>query len=533
MIEAETNVGAEAPLPAPDFAHRKLILGAMCLALVMVVAGVSMLATSLPQLAADLGASQSSQQWIVDSYALALAALLLPAGALGDRYGRRGTLIAGVTLFGVASALSAAATTPNQLIGLRAVMGIGAALLMPGTLSTITSVFPENERAKAVGIWAGFATAGGTLGILISGVLLERFYWGAIFVATAVIAAVALVAIVLVVPSTRSTERVAFDPLGSITSALGTGLLVLGIIEGPERGWTDPISLVGIVGGISILIAFVLVELRAEAPLLDPRLFAHGGFATGSASLFLQFFALFAFFFVSLQYLQLVLGYGTLAAAAALLPMAVLIMPVSAVSGTLSERYGHRLVGGAGLAISAVGFSAFATLGTDSGILLFIVATLVIGAGAALAMTPATNAIIASLPRAKQGVASAVNDTARELGAAFGVAVLGSAFNTGYRHHIDSHSSELPTGVINQAREAPAIAVQLAERTTNSTALINTTRDAFTIGMRYAVIAGAAILLLGALFVWFHGASSIEIEEEEVVDPDFTFDLVAETESAA
>jgi EmrB/QacA subfamily drug resistance transporter len=500
----------------------------MCLALVMVVAGVSMLATSLPQLAGDLGASQSSQQWIVDAYALALAALLLPAGALGDRYGRRLTLIAGVTLFGAASGLAAAASTPNQLIALRAVMGVGAALLMPGTLSTITSVFPEEERAKAVGIWAGFATAGGTLGILISGALLERFYWGAIFIATAALAALALIAIVLVVPSTRATERVAFDPLGSIASAVGTGLLVLGIIEGPERGWADPLTLVGLIGGVLVLVAFVLIELRAAAPLLDPRLFGHAGFATGSASLFLQFFALFAFFFVSLQYLQLVLGYGTLAAAAALLPMAVLIMPVSAVSGTLSERYGHRLVGGAGLAISAVGFSAFATLGSDSGVWIFIAATLVIGAGAALAMTPATNAIIASLPRAKQGVASAVNDTARELGAAFGVAVLGSAFNTGYRHRIEGHR-ELAATVVDQAKEAPAIAVQLADKTPNGTALINATRDAFTIGMRYAVIAGAAILLLGALFVWFHGASGVEEEFE----PEFVFDLDVDNETAA
>ena len=524
-VQVPAQPGADG---APEFAHRGLILAAMCLALVMVVAGVSMLATSLPQLAADLGASQSSQQWIVDSYALALAALLLPAGALGDRYGRRRALIAGVTLFGAAAGLSAAATTPNQLILLRAVMGIGAALLMPGTLSTITSVFPEEERAKAVGIWAGFASAGGTLGILVAGGLLEWFYWGAIFLAAAAIAALALIAIVLVVPSTRSSERVAFDPLGSLTSAVGTGLLVLGIIEGPERGWSNPLTLVGLIGGVAILVAFVLIELRATAPLLDPRLFRLPGFATGSASLFLQFFALFAFFFVSLQYLQLVLGYGTLIAATALLPMAVVIMPVAAVSGTLSERYGHRLVGGAGLAISAVGFSAFATLGSESGVWLFIFATLIIGAGAALAMTPATNAIIASLPRSKQGVASAVNDTARELGAAFGVAVLGSAFNTGYRNRIDSHT-ELATGVVDQAREAPAIAVQLADRIPNGDALTNAMRDPFTIGMRYAVIAGAAILLVGALFVWFHGAT----RTEEAVEPEFVFDLVPETESAA
>jgi EmrB/QacA subfamily drug resistance transporter len=514
-------------IPDPDYSHRTLILVTMCLALVMVVAGVSMLATSLPNLAADLGASQSSQQWIVDAYALMLAALLLPAGALGDRFGRRGALIAGVALFGGASGVAAFAGSPGQLIALRAAMGIGAALLMPGTLSTITSVFPPEERAKAVGIWAGFATAGGTLGILISGALLEEFYWGSIFLVTAAIAVVALIGIIAVVPSTRSTERVRFDPLGSVVSAIGIGLLVFAIIEGPDRGWSDPVTLVSFAVGALFLVGFVLVELRSESPLLDPRLLSHHGFASGSVSLFLQFFAMFAFFFVSLQYLQIVLGYGTLAAAAALLPMSVLIMPVAAVSGTLSERYGHRLVGGAGLAVSAIGFGAFATLGAESNFWHFLGATLIIGAGAALAMTPATNAIIASLPRAKQGVASAVNDTARELGAAFGVAVLGSVFNTGYRHDIDGHLGALSTSVADQARQAPAIAIRVAGRLPNGSALANAARDAFAVGMRDSVVFGMGLLLVGALFVWLRGASRAEAVVEDEIDDEPATALVA------
>ena len=436
---------ARGPAPAPvQYANRGWILAVMCLALVMVVAGVSMLANAMPSIAADLDASQSSQQWIVDAYALTLAALLLPAGALGDRFGRRGALIAGTAIFGLAAALSATAGSSSQLIALRALTGIGAALLMPGTLSTITSVFPPEERAKAVGIWAGFAGAGGTLGILASGALLEQFSWNSIFVVTAALAALACLGVVLVVPSTKAEERVALDPRGSIISAIGIGLLVLGIIEGPERGWTNPLTVVGLVGGLAFLAAFVWIELRTDEPLLDPRLFRHRGFATGSASLFLQFFAMFGFFFVSLQFLQLVLGYSTFEAALALLPMSIVILPISAFAGTLSERYGHRLVGGAGLAISGVGFALFATLGTGSGFLAFMFTTIVIGIGAALAMTPATNAIVASLPRAKQGVASAVNDTARELGAAFGVAVLGSAFNIGYRNDIDADLARLP-----------------------------------------------------------------------------------------
>jgi EmrB/QacA subfamily drug resistance transporter len=517
---AETSAQNETAAPREEFANRNLILAAMCLALVMVVAGVSMLATALPNLAADLGASQSSQQWIVDAYALTLAALLLPAGALGDRFGRRGALIAGILLFGVASALAATAGSPSTLIGFRAVMGVGAALLMPGTLSTITSVFPPEERARAVGIWAGFAGAGGTLGIVFSGALLEEFYWGSIFLVGAALAAIALVAVILVVPSTKSTEHVALDPAGAVLSALGIGLLVLGIIEGPDRGWSDPVTLVGLIGGVFFITAFLLAELRSKAPMLDPRLFAHRGFATGSASLFLQFFAMFGFFFVSLQFLQLVLGYSTLTAAAALMPMALIMLPISAVSGTLSEKYGHKLIGGAGLVVSAAGFGLFATLGPDSGYLSFLVATLVIGAGAALAMTPATNAIVASLPRAKQGVASAVNDTSRELGAAFGIAVLGSAFNTGYRGEIDGHLGGLPSGVADQVREAPAIAVQVAKNLPGGSALADAARDAFTVGMRYSVFVGMALLLAGALFVWIRGASRDEELNEDALDAD-------------
>jgi EmrB/QacA subfamily drug resistance transporter len=497
-----------------EFRNRNLILAVMCLALVMVVAGVSMLANGMPHLAESLGASQSEQQWIVDAYALTLAALLLPAGALGDRFGRRGALVVGLILFGGAAALGATATTPAALIGYRAVMGIGAALVMPGTLSTITSVFPPEERAKAVGIWAGFAGTGGTLGLLASGAMLETFSWGSIFVLTGVLALAALVGVVLVVPTTKATERVAFDPVGGILSALGIGLLVLGIIEGPERGWTSALTLGALTAGVMLIVVFVRFELRKDTPLLDPKLFRHHGFATGSASLFLQFFAMFGFIFVSLQFTQLVLGYSALTAAVALIPMSLVMLPLSVLAGTLSERYGHKLVGGAGLALSAVGFAIFATLGIESGYWQFAVATIVIGAGAALAMTPATNAIVASLPRAKQGVASAVNDTAREIGAAFGVAVLGSAFNTGYRNAIDGDVAGLPAAVAHEAREAPAIAIQIARGMSNGSALERAAQDAFTSGMLVAVLLGAALLAIGAVFVWVRGAS----RDEEIIE---------------
>jgi MFS family permease len=266
-----------------------------------------------------------------------------------------------------------------------------------------------------------------------------------------------------------------------------------------------------------LLVAFVRAELRSDAPLLDPRFFRHRGFAAGSVSIFLQFFAMFGFFFVALQFLQLVLGYSTLMAAVALLPMSAVMIPLSAVAGTLADRHGHRLIGGAGMAISAVGLLAFTTLGPDSGYLQFLVASLIIGVGAPLAMTPATTAIVASLPLEKQGVASAVNDTAREIGAAFGVAVLGSAFNIAYRNSIDAHLSGLSTSLARQAREAPALALQVAQRSANS-ALADSARDAFSVGMRYAIGLGAVLLFVGALFVWFRGTSPAEAQGEDELD---------------
>ena len=517
----------DAALPeAPDrhavpdaYARRNLILAVMCLALVMVVSGVSMITNALPHLAASLGASQSDQQWIIDAYGLTLAALLLFAGALGDRFGRRGALIAGIVVFGFTALASVWADTPTQLIALRAVMGIGAALIMPGTLSTITSVFPPEGRAKAVGIWAGFAGAGGTLGILMSGALLDHFSYTSIFWVTAGFALLTLVGTILVVPSTKASEHVGLDPAGTVLSALGIGALVFGIIEGPVKGWTAPLTLTGLIAGVVLIVAFLVVELRIAHPLLDPRLFGRRGFATGSASLFLQFFAMFGFFFVALQFLQLVLGYSTFVAALALMPMTFVMLPLSAVSGTLSERFGHKLVGGAGLALSAVGFVIFAAVGRSDTYWGFLVATLIIGAGAALAMTPATNAIVASLPREKQGVASAVNDTARELGAAFGVAMLGSAFNTGYRNDIADNLGGLASDAAAQAKEAPAIALQIA-KAAGDNVLADAARGAFTSGMRYATLLGAGLLVVGALFVWIRGDNSHVEELEDVLDRD-------------
>jgi EmrB/QacA subfamily drug resistance transporter len=492
-----------------DPRHRQFVLASMCLALVLVVAGVTMLVNALPLIAEGLGLSQSEQSWVIDAYALPFAALLLIAGALGDRYGRRGALLAGTALFGVGSTLAALSTSGNQLLACRAMTGVGAALIMPGTLSTITSVFPVEQRGRAVGIWSGFAMSAGTLGLLASGVLLQEFWWGSVFVAAAAIALVTFVSIALTVPSTCSIEPVSLDPGGTLLSIVGIGCVVFGIIEGPEHGWTSPLTVGGLAVGVAALVAFVWWELRVDDPVLDPRLFRLRGFGTGSAGLFIMFLAMFGFFLVSTQFLQLILGYSPLKAAVALLPQMVVMMPIAILAAPLSLKVGQRRLCTIGLFVGAVALISFSRLDADSSYWQFLGSVLLLSVAIGLSMTPATTAIVNSLPVTKQGVASAVNDAAREIGVAVGVAALGTAFNIAYRNDIRDHLAGLPSSVADGAREAPAIAFQGAARLApdRGADLVVATENAFSSGLRAAMLLSAALLVLAALYTWWRAPS--------------------------
>lgn len=483
--------------------RRAWVLTASCLALVLVMAGVAMLNLALPAIAVDLEASQTDQQWIVDAYTVALAALLLPLGAIGDRYGRRLLLLTGIAVFALAAVPSALASTPSTLIVWRAISGVGAAMIMPATLATITTVFPAEERAKAVGVWAGFAGVGAIIGLLVSGLLLEHFWWGSLFAVTAAAGAVAFAIAWAVVPDTTDPAHAHLDPAGSLLSVVGIGALVFGIIEGPERGWTDPLTATALAAGTAATGAWFLWALRHDKPLLDVRLFRVRGFAAGTASLFAQFFALFGLFLIVMQHLLLIFGYGTLTAALSLVPMAVVILPVAVAAGIVARRYGQRTLGVTGLLVAAAGFAVLATMSADSGYWHLVAGLLVAGTGVALAMTPATDAIVGSLPAAKQGVASAVNDVARELGAAFGIAIMGSVFNASYRNDIQAAAvAALPPEAAEAATDAPAAGLALADQAgAAGAALAAATRDAFMTGARSAMIAGAAMLLAGAAIV--------------------------------
>lgn len=424
------------------------------------------------------------------------AGLLLPAGALGDRFGRKGILLIGLVVFGGASVVAMLVNDPSTLIGLRAVIGVGAALVMPTTLSIITSVFPPEERGHAVGIWAGIAGAGAIIGLLLSGTLLEWFSWPAVFAVNVTLAVLAFAATIPIVPSSRSPRRVRLDPFGALLSSLGLFGLVFAIIEAPQHGWLDPLTLVGFGVGALLLVLFVLFELARREPMLDPRLFASRGFGVGSLSLTLQFFAQFGFLFIALQYLQFVLGYSPLEAGLSILPMALMLMAISPRAPKLARRLGVRVVGGIGLALMGVGFLIFTTLDVDSSYWRFGTGALVTGIGLALATSPATTAIVSSLPGHRQGIASAVNDLAREVGGAFGIAVLGSVLNSGYRTDVAPATVGLPKPAGDAARDSIAAATQIAHQTgPRGAALLERAEAAFVNGLSTSLLVGACVLI--------------------------------------
>jgi EmrB/QacA subfamily drug resistance transporter len=491
-------------------AERRLVLAAMCLALATVVSAVSSLNVALPDIARDLHATLTQLQWVVDAYAVVFSGLLLLAGALGDRFGRRPMLLAGLVVFSVAAAGGLVAKNPGALIAIRAVMGVGAAAIMPATLSIITNVFPASERDRAVAIWAGVAPASALLGLLVSGALLEGLSWHSVFGFSSGLGLVALVAGFVLAPNSK-LDRARLDVVGGGLSSLGLATLVYGIIEGPQRGWTDTLTLGAFALACVLIAAFVGWELRREEPLLDPRLFRLPGFGAGTASITVQFFAFFGFIFVILQYVQFVLGYSPLKAGLALMPIALLAMSRAPRVPRLLDRFGPGRVGPIGLLLMAGGFVVFSTAGVDSGYLLLLGGLVLLGVGVALATTPATTAIVSSLPTNKQGVASAVNDLSREVGGALGIAVLGSALIDRYQAGVASAAAHLPASAAGPARDALPAALAIAQKLggPNGAALASQAQSAFVDGLGLAMVIAAASIAAAAVFVFWRSPSEV------------------------
>jgi EmrB/QacA subfamily drug resistance transporter len=466
----------------------KMVMAVVCLALGAVAAAMASLNVAIPGLVRSTHASQTQLEWIIDAYLLVFAVLLLPAGALGDRYGRRRALIAGLVVFGGASGAAMLASSPDALIFLRGLIGLGAAFVMPATLSTITGTFPPAERTRAVGVWAGVAGASAVLGLLCSGILLQWFDWRSAFAVNVVLAAVAVAGTVRFVPESSQPDAPALDKGGALLACVGLVALVYSIIEAPDAGWLSAPTLAGMGGGIATLTAFVLFERRQEHPLLDPRLFVSRRLSAGTLSVLIQFFAFFGFTFVSLQYLQGVRGYSPLVAALAVLPVSASMMPTAKLTSRLAARFGARTVCVTGLVLVAIGLVVVSRIGTDSPYVLMLAGLIPLGVGMGAAMTPATSAITEALPASQQGVGSALNDLSREVGGALGTAVIGSIVTGVYRSSLQI--TGVPAPLVAKARASFAIAIH-AGGPVGAHA-----RDAFVDGIHAGLLyaAGAAVL---------------------------------------
>ena len=389
-----------------ELAHdrRWWILGVLSLCLLIISLDNTILNVALPSIEGDLGASASQMQWIVDSYVLVFAGLLLTAGSLGDRFGRKRALLLGLGVFGAGSLLSALSESADALIASRALMGVGGAFIMPTTLSVLTNVFPAKERPKAIGIWAAVAGIGVAIGPITGGALLEQFEWASVFMVNLPVVVVGIAGALWLIPESKDPEHSALDPVGAVLSIAGLSALVWGIIEAGGGHWGDPMVLAALGGGAALLALFARWELHTPSPMLDVRLFRIGAFSGASGSIALVFFALFGSIFFLTQYLQGVMDYTALEAGVRTLPVAAGLVVGGPLSAKLAERLGNRAVVSAGLAISAAGLALLAMVDVDSGYGLVAASMAVLGIGMGSSMAPATESIMSVLPEAHAGV---------------------------------------------------------------------------------------------------------------------------------
>jgi EmrB/QacA subfamily drug resistance transporter len=489
------------------YQRRWQILAVLCTSLMIIIVGNTVLNVALPTMSRpdQLGASNTQLQWIVDAYGLVFAGLLFTAGALGDRFGRKGALQVGLVVFGLGSLFGAFADTSAQVIAARAVMGVGAAFVMPSTLSILTNVFPARERARAIAVWAGIAGGGAAIGPLASGLLLEHYWWGSVFLVNIPIVVLALVAGFVLVPKSKDRTATPLDPLGALLSIVGMSVLVYAIIEGPSHGWLSPASLLWFGGATLAIGLFVAWESRTRHPMLDLRLFKDRRFAVASGGISLTFFAMFGTFYLMTQYLQFVLDYSPLGAAVRLLPVSIVLMAVAPQTPKLVARFGADRVASTGLGLVAVALALTSTFDPSTPYWYLLVTIVVLAAGMAMTMTPMTTQLMTAVPRDRAGIGSAMNDTTRELGGALGVAVLGSLVTSQYGSGVSGATAQLPA----QAREVAEASVGgvhgLIDQGVISgevaSGLLESAKNAFVDGLGLAATVAAVIVAITAIAV--------------------------------
>ncbi|MFI6762214.1 MFS transporter [Micromonospora sp. NPDC050417] len=475
--------------------RRWAALGVLSLTLVAVTLDNSVLNTALPSLARDLHASTADLQWITDAYTLIFASALILAGAIGTRLGMRRALIGGLVVFGGGSVAAALSDTPTQLIAWRAVMGLGAAFVMPATLAIVTRMFPPHERAKAFGAWSAAAGVGVLVGPVTGGALLLHFSWSSTFWINVPIVALALAGILAVVPRIPAQSSGRLDLLGALLSTLAIAALVDAIIEAPQRGWTDTTTLGETGAAILLAAVFVWWELRVPHPLVRLDLFANRRFGLASLALAVTFFALFGTLFELSQYLQLVHGYSPLLAGLGAVPFAVAMSVASATSSLTTARLGTARALTIGLLLVAAGLGALATATTDTAFPVIAGFTAIVGLGMGMLMAPASLEINGSVPARYASMASSLQSVIRELGGVLGIAVVGAIVSTHYR----STMADAPSVAGHDLPSAHAVAA--ATPPPGAGELLATADHAFTVAMGRGLLVAAGVALVAAIAV--------------------------------
>ena len=488
--------------PAPAlYARRWQALIVLAMSLLIVSVDNTILNVALPTIRTELDASSSELQWIVDSYLLVFAVLLLIAGTLGDRFGRKKALTVGLLIFGAGSVLAAISSSSTELIASRALMGVGAAAIMPTTLSILTNIFPEDERPKAIAIWAAVAGMGIAIGPISGGWLLENFDWSSIFLVNIPIVIGGLIAGAILIPESRDPEPKALDFPGAGLSIAGLTAIVWGLIEASERGWTNSTILAAFAIGAAILAMFVAWERRTDHPMLDVSVFRNRRFSAASIAVAFVFFALMGVVYFLTTYLQSVMGYNALEAGIRMLPVAGGLIAATKLSVEATKRLGTKVVVASGLATVGGALYVLGTAGVDTGYGRVALALSMMGVGMSLAMSPATESIMGSLPKAKAGIGSAMNDVVREVGGTLGVAVLGSVLASSYGNGMDGAVAGLPHDAAEAATDsvggAHEVAAQMGgDAGTQLAALAN---ESFVQAMTTTATLAAGVALAGAL----------------------------------
>ncbi|MBD3136625.1 MFS transporter [Microbispora bryophytorum] len=485
------------------FTSRWWALGALVLSALVIGMDATALNVALPTLAADLHATTGDLQWIVDAYMVPFAALMLPAGAIGDRFGRRRLLLAGLVAFGIASVFATFATSTGTLVAARALMGAGGAVIMPLSTSILPVIFGARERGRAIAVFTAAMALGLPLGPIVGGYLLDHFWWGSIFLVNIPVIVVAAVAATVFIPESRDPAAPRTDVPGALLSVTGLAALVYGVIEAPARGWGDVRVLAGLAAGVVLLAVLVRVEARTRRPMLDLGLFRSRVFVWGAVGAAFVSLGMSGVLFVVPQHLQAVLGHDAFGTGLRMIPMVAGLMLGGLAGERLTARLGLRLVMPAGLVVLAAGFGLGAMTSMSSGYGFVAAWLAVLGAGVGLAMVPAMDGVLATLPEERSGAGSATLQTVRQVGGALGVAALGSVLSAAY-------ASGLPEGSPEAAGDSIAAAAVLAARTGDA-ALLYAAREAFLSGMDLVLlVCGAASALAAVLVAAFLPGSTAE-----------------------